>query len=169
MGIQIVTEPVVIKWPKLDKPHQNPNYPENDPTYSLQLMLTVGEDDATISEIDAAVKSLTKGKVKAPDSWVETSDGTYEPRINARMDWNRQVVDEALDPVAPLLCAQKFYGGCVCRVALDVYANKNNKICFGLIAVQKHSDGDRLGGSQPKPEELFKPLPVSGSKVDPLA
>ena len=168
MGIQIVTEECTVKWPKLDKPHQNPNYPANDPTYSVQLVLAPGMHKATIDAIEAAVTSLAKGKVKAPDSWEPTPDGTYEPRINARMSWNRQVVDEALNPVDPLLCSQIIYGGAICKVAFDIYANKQNRVCFGLIAVQKVRDGDRLGGDQPRAEDLFKPIAISGSKVDPL-
>lgn len=169
MGIQIVTEPATVKWPKLDKPHQNPNYPANDPTYSVKLVLEPGMHAKTIKAIDDAVKTLAKGKVKAPESWTVTPDGTYEPGINARMDWRRQVVDESLNPIDPMMCSQVIYGGSICKVALDVYANKQNRVCFGLIAVQKVADGDRLGAEQPRAEDLFSPIEVSGNNPNPLA
>ena len=170
MGIQIITDPVQVKWPKLAKPEINDNYPSNPPTYSVRALIPKGEK-ALIKEIQAAVEktvaSATGKKTPELTGGLDPEDmvnGGYELRASAPANWNRQVVDENLDPIDPMVCAQKIYAGAICKVAFEVYLSKKyNKVCVGLLAVQKIKDGDPLGVPAPSADELFKPIKVSGN------
>jgi hypothetical protein len=167
MGIQIVTEAVTIKWPKLARPEQNPNYPANPPTFNVQMVLVPGEHDETVKKIQKAIDGLKTTKaIKPPASWEPNDKGNIELRASSREDRRPQVVDQTTTPIEPMLIAQELYGGAVCKVAIDLYVNKTNLICVGLLAVQKVADGDRIGAEVPDAADLFAPLPVTGSALD---
>ncbi|UOF83059.1 hypothetical protein [Caudoviricetes sp.] len=77
--------------------------------------------------------------------------------INLKSQQRPGVVDQSLSPILDEL---EFYSGCWARASVRAYAydQKGNKgVSFGLINVQKVSDGDPLGGRS-RPEDDFTPI-----------
>lgn len=173
MGKQIVLSNVAINWPRIAVAEKNQNFPMNAPTYNTMALIPKGhpghaEIQAGIDEVIATAIAAGKKSPGLPTTWEQKANGSREIRATAQESWNRQVVDEAMNPVDPTLTRQKFYSGAFCNVAVDVYYSSNyNKVCFGLLAVQFVNDGDRLD-NQPAADELFQPIAVSGKKPDPL-
>jgi hypothetical protein len=163
-----------VKWPHIATPQKNKQYPANAPTYSIQSILEPKADAGLIVEIQAAIDKATDESTASkvptpPPSWEALPSGIIELRATAQDDWRRQVVDEAMELVEPVMTKQKFYAGCYCNVAIDIYLNTSyNKVCCSLLAVQFVKDGEPLSGG-PGADELFKPIAVSGnSRPDPL-
>ena len=173
MGKQIVAENTRVSWPKIAKAEGNPNYPANAPTYSISLLLDPKADKAVIKKLQDAMDEVAGQSTakKAPDyppSWEPKDNGMIELRATAQENWRRQVVDENLEPIPQQLIGQQIYAGCYCNVAVDIYLQpKYNKVCVGLLAVQKAADGEPLSGA-PEASDLFKPIKVSGNNPDPL-
>lgn len=57
-----------------------------------------------------------------------------------------------------IIDANEIYGGCFCKVRLNVYAYampKSKGLTFGLNGVQKWGDGESFGGSREAMDEMF--------------
>ena len=64
-----------------------------------------------------------------------------------------------------ILDANEIYGGCYCKVNMNVYTFEqplNKGVTIGLNGIQKWADGEALGGGRPPLDEMFD-VAASGS------
>ena len=60
---------------------------------------------------------------------------------------------------AEILDANEIYGGCMCKVNLNVYTydmSANKGVTVGLNGVQKWADGESFGGGRPSADSMFE-------------
>lgn len=164
----------------LMKPRVNPQRPNDDPKYSVTLLIPKSDvqtkgyfDRAIASAIEAGRAGAWKGNAPAAPAqpvwdgdgvrkngdpfppechgcWVVTASGKNKPRV---VDTNRQ------DIIEP----SEIYSGMYVRASVRFYpyANSGNKgIACGLNHVQKLGDGEPLGGMSTPEEDFSTPAPV---------
>ena len=170
MGQQVKVENVRVMWPHILKPQTSKQFPNNPPSYSIQLIL----DDRLQAQVGAAINAV-KGSAESssgkqftlPPSFVKKENGTIELRAGAREDQKPHVVDEfANDVIDP----SKIYPGCYCNVYIDVYSSTSygNKVSVGLLGVQFAADGEPLDG-RPTKEDLFGKSGAAAPEVNPFS
>lgn len=95
--------------------------------------------------------------------------GKTDPRLHvnstATPDYPPGRLDAANVPMDVMVIGQEFYPGAICNFLLDVYYMKNyNRVCIGLIGVQKVMDGPRLDNRMPEEQMFAGPIPVTGQQ-----
>lgn len=78
--------------------------------------------------------------------------------INLKSEQKPGVVDEN---VQDIIDASKIYSGCWMRATVNAFAYEqkgNAGVSFGLNNVQKHADGDPIGGNRTKATDDFAPI-----------
>ena len=175
-AIKVVTGEVRLSYPSLFQPRLQMD--GSTEKYECTLLISK-KDKKTIKAIEDAIEKAkeqgknttfggsTKGvKVYFRDGDEEREGEEFEDCmfLAARSKYAPVVVDRARQPI---LDASEIYPGCYGRVSINVYpyASKdaNGKIVsrgvgFGLNAVQKTRDGERLGGNYVDPEAEFDEL-----------
>ena len=160
MGKIFNFENVVVNWPQLFTPQTSKKYPKNAPKYSVQCLIEVGSPNhhAVVNAMnEVAAESFPDGNCGFP-KLDTTPDGKYiQVRASASADAPPGVLDGRKNEI---LQPGEIYSGCICNVAIDVYATTNyQKVCVGLLGVQKVKDGPRMD-NRPDPAELFQPINV---------
>jgi len=169
MGQQIKLENVQINYPALMQPKTSKNFPNNPPSYGVVAILDPANPlhAQKINEIQQSLDSQNASVFQDrprgyPSSWKKQPDGKIHVNLNSSQSQPPQCVDQNVQPVL-VDNGTVFYSGAICNVVIDVYTTTNHggKLCFGLLMVQKVSDGERLD-NRPKADELFAPIPVPG-------
>jgi len=79
--------------------------------------------------------------------------------------------------MAEILDSNEIYGGCFCKVNMNVYSfdmATNKGLTFGVNGVQKWDDGESFGGGRPDVDSMFtaetgQDDPANYESADPLA
>lgn len=154
--------------------------------YSTTLLIPKS-DTATLNKIKKAQQAaLEKGKAtkfggSIPKLWKNTlRDGDEEMDLDKNPEYaghmfmavsNTQkpgVVDQNLNPI---LDATELYSGAYARVQINAFpfSNSGNKgVSFGLNNVQKLADGEPLGGTAEKAENVFSAVESADDEGDSL-
>lgn len=173
---KVTTGTVRLSYAHLTKPHVNPQRPNDDPKYSVTLLVPKSDtatkaafDRAILASIEAGRAGAWNGNAPAqpqqpiwdgdgvrkngepfgPEAhgcWVVTASSKQKPRV---VDTNLQ---DIIDPTS-------IYSGMYARASVRFfpYFNSGNKgIGCGLNNVQKLGDGEPLGGMS-TPEDDFGP------------
>lgn len=141
-----------------------------EPKYSITMLFPKNYD---LSELKRAAKNALLEKFGADQKrWPknlrtpfrngdeESDQPDYAGMIFVRASSKEKppVVDQSMNPIMPdEVGKQKFYSGCYARASLVAFAydtNGNRGVSFGLLAVQKTKDGERLGGRRNLAEEF---------------
>lgn len=174
-----VTGKFRIAWPnvftKETKPDGTPG------AYSVVAIIPKG-DTETLNAIKAALgaaaterfgKNLKGVRNPLKDGDTETftnSEGVEEPKhpgcMFIRISSNQKpgVVDadvqEVIDP-------EQVYAGRYARASVNAWSydtSGNKGVSLGLQNLQLLEDGERLGNSKPKPQDVFKPVALANAK-----
>lgn len=164
----------------------------SEPKYSATILIPKTDTD-TIARIQEAIKHAVNDGVErrvfkqpidpAHTKYPPLRDGDLpndsgEARgpeyaghwfISARASMKRKpfVVDQQ---VQPIIDETEIYAGCYCNFAIQFFAyeNSGNKgIAASLVGVQKHSDGERLGGPAIEATDVF--TAIGGAPAAPAA
>ncbi len=166
-----VTVRAVLSYVQVFEPYRDPKKPEDKPKYKC-LLLIDKSDKASVSKIKGAIKTveakmiLEKYAGKAPKKAIpntfndgdEDKEGEeYENRfyINVSKTVKPIIVDRRRNPITD---PEEIYSGCVANVAIDFYyywREDAKGITASLEAIQKVSDGEALGASRVRAEEVF--------------
>lgn len=141
-----------------------------DPKYSVTMLFPKNQDlfelkraakNALIEKFGADQKRWPKN-LRTPfrNGDEESDQPDYAGTIFVRASSKEKppVVDQSMNPILPdEVGKQKFYSGCFARASLVAFAydtNGNRGVSFGLLAIQKTRDGERLGGRRNLSEEF---------------
>lgn len=138
------------------------NSPDQEPKYSCQILIDKN-DTATLKAIKAAQEqAIEQGKQKFGAGWakklasiIHDGDADDEDREELKGHYYMSVSSKKRVPVLnrqnELIDSEdEIYSGMYARVSLGSYpysVSGNRGTSFGLNAVLKWKDGDRLGGS----------------------
>lgn len=176
---KVTTGTVRLSYAHLTQPHVNPQRPNDDPKYSVTLLIPKSDtatkaaiDRAIYASIEVARAGIWNGNAPAqpqqpvwdgdgvrkngepfgPEAhgcWVVTASSKQKPRV---VDLNLQ---DIIEPTA-------IYSGMYARVSVRFfpYFNSGNKgIGCGLNNVQKLGDGEPLGGMSTPEDDFGTPAP----------
>lgn len=175
-----MTPTFTVSYPKVFKPEVNKLSGETE--YSLVALFPKGSDLTALKKAaQEAIEKKFGAKAKNADFLKtlrnpfrdqgekakvdETTGKSVLPQgheagaiyMNLKSKQKPQVVDQN---VQLILEPTDFYAGCKARATVRAYAydNKGNKgVAFGLVNVQKVSDGEALGG-RTRAEDDFTPI-----------
>lgn len=113
-------------------------------------------------------KSPFKDQAELVDDDGEQRPGTVAGAIFVNLSHEIQPVVLGLD-ARPMKDMREFYSGCYAVAQLEAYAWEHDEggkgVSFGLVAIQKRRDGDRLGGGGLRADpDAFEP--IKGSATD---
>jgi len=169
-----VTVRAVLGYVNVFKPVIDAKKPEAQPKYKCMLLIDKS-DKASVSKVRAAIKAVEAKMItekyagKAPKKGIpntfndgdEDRDGEeYEGRyyINIWKYIKPAIVDRKMNPITD---PEEIYSGVVANVAIDFYyywGDESKGITASLEAIQKISDGEALGATRVRAEEVFKEL-----------
>lgn len=166
----LLTCPVRVQWPLLDKTRTNDAGKEQ---HSITLIFPKDADLSVLREAEkhtAVAKWKTKpSNYKGPfNNQADKTDyeGFEDEGVFLNCSTQLEVGCFGLggkdDPIAP----GEIYGGCwvIAKIAPYAYDNKGNKgVSFGLRAVQKIADDDRLAAGKSNPGDGFGPVAGAGA------
>ena len=169
-----VTVKAVLSYVQVFEPYRDPKKPDDKPKYKC-LLLIDKSDKASVTKIERAIKAVEAKMItekyagKAPKKAIPNTfnDGDedkeseeYEDRhyINVWKYNKPTVVDRKLRPITD---PEDLYSGCVANVAIDFYyywGDESKGITASLEAIQKIGDGEPLGASRVKAEDVFNEI-----------
>ena len=169
-----ITVKAVLSYVQVFEPYRDPKKPDDKPKYKC-LLLIDKSDKVSVNKIKAAIKAVEAKMIiekyagKAPKKPIpntfndgdEDKEGEeYEDRyyINVSKTVKPAVVDRKLRPITD---PEDLYSGCVANVAIDFYyyfREDAKGITASLEAIQKISDGEPLGASHVRAEDVFAEL-----------
>jgi hypothetical protein len=164
----------VLSYVNLFEPYIDPKRPTEKGKYKA-LLLIDKSNKADVKKIEAAIKYVEEKMItekyagKRPKKAIENTfndgdedkDGEeYEGRhyINVWKNVKPPIVDRRRNPITD---AEEVYSGCVANVAIDFYyyfRDDAKGITASLEAVQKISDGEPLGASRVRADDVFEEL-----------
>ena len=167
-----ITVRATLSYVNVFHPRVDPKEPTAKGKY--QCMLLIDKDDkASVSKIKAAIKAVEAKMVaekyagKVPKKAIKNSfnDGDedkegeeYENRyyINVSKHIKPAIVDRQLKPITN---EEEIYSGCIANVCIEFYyyfREDSKGITASLEAIQKIKDGEPLGASRVKAEDVFQ-------------
>lgn len=167
-----VTVRATLSYVNVFQPYIDPKEPTAKGKYKC-LLLIDKDDTASVSKIRAAIKAVEAKMItekyagKEPKKAIpntfrdgdEDKDGEeYENRFYINVSKTRKpaIVDRKLKPI---LDPEEVYSGCTANVAIEFYyywLDNSKGISASLEAVQKISDGEPLGASRVRAEDVFE-------------
>jgi len=179
-----VTVRAILSYANVFKPVADPKKPDAQPKYKC-LLLIDKEDSASISKIEKAIKAVEARMItekyagKAPKKAIpntfndgdEDKEGEeFEGRhyINVWKYNKPAIVDKKLRPITD---TEEIYSGVVANVAIDFYyywGDESKGITASLEAIQKVSDGEPLGASRVRAEDVFEEMEEDDEDYDDL-
>lgn len=200
MGTPVLIKNCIVAWPELAEPHAAPG--TDNPKYSVECIIDAKTPDgaaamqaleaAFIAEVTAANKQQFAAQIPRPWHVGEALNAKRaaegkDPRPEL-LDSGRYALRVSKKTKVPVVDAQRLdldptrvFGGCICNIAVDVYAwfrGVSPGVFCGLNGVQLVSDVNvtRLGTSGPTVEQMFEmvegapapvqPTPVSDETLD---
>jgi hypothetical protein len=165
---KIVTPEFTASYLHVFEKQQFEGQTEDEARYSVQMVfpegadLTAMKDAANAAVIDkfGADKKKWPKKMQVPfrdGNEEKDGEGIYKDAtyLNCRSKRQPGIVDETVQPV---LNREDFYSGCIARAQVQAFAyshSGNHGVAFSLLNIQKVKDGDPLGGSPDKAEDVF--------------
>lgn len=166
-----ITVKAVLSYVNVFKPVIDPKKPDQKPKYKCMLLIDKS-DKASVSKIKKAIKAVEAKMItekyagRAPKKGIPNTfnDGDedregeeYEDRYYINIwKYNKPViVDRRRNPITD---EEEIYSGVVANVAIDFYyywGDESKGITASLEAIQKISDGEPLGASRVKAEDVF--------------
>ena len=156
---------------------------DDEARYSVQMVFPKGTDLSVLK--DAANTAMKDKFGHDKEKWPKKmqspfrdgneerdGEGIYEDAVYVNCRSKRQpgVVDEA---VQQIINPDDFWSGCIAKAQVQAFAyshSGNNGVAFSLLLIQKVKDGERLGGTPDKPEDVFtayaKPATDVGQSAD---
>lgn len=165
--MKVLLKNVRVNYPKLFKASKSAKFPDQDPSYSIDLLVDKGSDndktiEAAIKSVavekygDDAVKKLKTLRPNTQKFAYKDGENFDRPDVNILSAKRKEssgrpiVIDRDKSPLTE--ADAKIYSGCYCNVSVDVWAQGSpyEGIRAQLLAVQFFKDGDKLsGGAQP--------------------
>lgn len=182
LKIKVTTPAFIASFPNLFKARKNELSDKIE--YSVMALFAPGTD---ISSVEAAVKEAMasefgENEKKWPKAWRNPIRDIEERRdsegnlpsgcvegmkfMNLKSQYAPGIVDANLEEI---IDPEEIYPGVVLKASITAYAydmTANKGVAFGLDAIQKVRDGERLAG-KPDPKKLFKQ--VDSEEADPFA
>lgn len=171
MGEMIRIENATASFPDVFTPTTGKKYPKAPPRYGCTFL--VSPSDPVLQQIQGAIARCSQDnncnvlpeiKTDEKDSLGRTAIRSYSSSKKpppAVVDINNNIID-------PIVGAREIYPGIRVHGMIDIYYTPdNNRVCIGLLGIQKITDGERLDNT-PDVNNLFQPIPVAGG-FDPLA
>jgi len=179
-----VTVRAILSYVNVFTPYIDAKKPEEKPKYKC-LLLIDKDDKASVSKIKAAIKAVEARMItekyagKAPKKAIpntfndgdEDKEGEeYENRyyINVSKQVKPAIVNRKLQPITD---PDEIYSGVVANVAIDFYyywMESSKGITASLEAIQKISDGEPLGASRVRAEDVFEEMEEDDEDYDDL-
>jgi len=160
MGKIFNLESVVLNWPSIFTAQGSKKFPNNAPKFSVSCVIEANSPNhhALVNAMnEVAAENFPDGGCNFPELKPSADGKTVEVRASASADNPPGVLDGQKNEI---LQPGEIYSGVVANVAVDVYATTTyNRVCIGLLGVQKVADGPRMD-NRPDPTELFKPINV---------
>lgn len=173
----VVLSEVMILYPHFYEPHlPRGSAADAKATYQCTILLPADYDCSALERLalttatkafgsDAGMK-LKAGAIKNPfrqqsEKAAQGKDGyAMEGRyINVKSDRQPGVVDQKMQPI---IDPSAVFGGCWCNVQVNCYPWDNplsgKGLSFGLLNVQLVRKDKPVGGTNPDPKTVFKPL-----------
>lgn len=145
----------------------------DEPKYSASLI--IGKNHPQVAAIQNAIQNALEqgadkfggkipptGQLRNPlrDGDTERDGEEYANNffINASTKRQPAVIDQAMNKV---LDPDEVYSGCYANVLITFFAynrNGNKGVSASLDMLQKHSDGEHLGGGRPAVEDVFSTI-----------
>lgn len=167
-----VTVKAVLSYVNVFEPYKDPNKPEEKGKYKC-LLLIDKDDTKSVKAIERAIKAVEAKMItekyagKAPKKAIKHSfnDGDedkegqeYENRyyINVSKHVKPAIVDRKLKPITD---EEEVYSGIVANVCIEFfyYWREDSKgITASLEGIQKLSDGEPLGATRVRAEDVFQ-------------
>lgn len=155
-------------------PYTDPSKPDEKPKYKCLLIIDK-DDKKSVSLIKNAIKAVEEKMItekyagKRPkkaikntlvDSDEEKEGEEYENTycLNVSKHVKPQIFDRKLNPITD---EDEVYSGCIANVAIDCYyyyRPDSQGITFSLEAIQKVADGEPLGVSRVRAEDVFEAI-----------
>lgn len=180
--IQLTTPAFIASFPNLFKARKNDLSDKLE--YSVMALFPPKADLSNIEEAieQAMTDQFGENKKKWPKGWRNPLRDIEERRneegalpagcvegmkfMNMKSQYAPGIVDGNLEEV---IDPEEIYPGVVLKASITAYAydmKANKGVAFGLDAIQKVRDGERLAG-KPDPKKLFKQ--VDSEEADPFA
>lgn len=179
-----VTVRAVLSYVSVFQPYKDPKKPDEKGKYKC-LLLIDKDDKESVRKIREAIKAVEAKMItekyagKAPKKAIpntfndgdEDKEGEeYENRhyINVSKHVKPAIVDRKLRPITD---EEEIYSGCVANVAIDFYyyfRDDSKGITASLEAIQKIADGEPLGSSRVRAEDVFEVEEGDDEDIDEL-
>ncbi len=167
-----ITVKAVLSYVNVFEPYIDPKEPTAKGKYKC-LLLIDKSDKVSVNKIKAAIKAVEAKMItekyagKAPKKAIpntfndgdEDKEGEeYEDRyyINVSKQVKPAIVDRKLRPITD---TEEVYSGCVANVCIEFYyywLESSKGITASLEAIQKIGDGEPLGASRVRAEDVFQ-------------
>lgn len=169
-----ITVKAVLSYVQVFEPYTDPKKPKDKPKYKCMLLIDKS-DKESVRKIKSAIKAVEEKMItekyagKRPKKAIPNTfnDGDedregeeYENRYYMNIwKYNKPaVVDRKLNPITD---PEELYSGCIANVCIDVYyywGEESKGITASLESIQKISNGEPLGASRIRPEDVFEEL-----------
>jgi len=169
-----VTVRATLSYVQVFKPYVDPKKPDDKPKYKC-LLLIDKSDKASVKKIKDAIKAVEAKMItekyagKAPKKAIKNTfiDGDeekegeeYEDRycINVSKHIKPKIFDRKLNPITD---EEEIYSGVIANVAIEFYyywREDAKGITASLEAIQKVADGEPLGASSVRAEDVFEAI-----------
>jgi len=160
MGKIFNLESVILNWPQVFTAQGSKKFPSNPPKYAVVCMIEVNSANhhALVNAMNEVASEAFPGGGCGFPTLKNTPEGKFvEVRASASADNPPGVLDGSKNEI---LNPAEIYSGVVANVAIDIYATTTyNKVCVGLLGIQKVAEGPRLD-NRPDTSELFQPINV---------
>lgn len=180
--IQLTTPAFIASFPNLFKARKNDLSDKLE--YSVMALFAPNTDISSITDAvsQAMADQFGENIKKWPKGWRNPIRNIEERRnedgelpagcvegmkfMNLKSQYAPGIVDANLEEV---IDPEEIYPGVILKASITAYAydmKANKGVAFGLNAIQKVRDGERLAG-KPDPKKLFKQ--VDSEEADPFA
>lgn len=173
-----------LSYVNVFKPYTDPSKPDDKPKYKALLIIDK-DDKASVSKIKNAIKFVEEKMItekyagKRPKKAIKNTlvDGDEEKEgeefentycMNVSKHLKPQIFDKKLQPITD---EEEVYSGCIANVAIDCYyyfRPDSQGITFSLEAIQKVAEGEPLGASRVRAEDVFEVLEDDEDEIDDL-
>lgn len=179
-----VTVKAVLSYVSVFKPYKDPEDPDDKGKYKC-LLLIDKDDKTSVSKIQKAIKAVEEKMItekfagKRPkkaiknifkDGDEDKEDEIYENRyyMNVSKHVKPAIVDRKLNPITD---EDEVYSGITANVCIEFYyyfRKDGQGITASLEAIQKLSDGEPLGASRVRAEDVFEEMEEDDEDYDDL-